>query len=189
MGGAASSVMTGEEVDTYAELTYLKKREVIRAFSLFRLLDAKSVDTDWKVRLPSRLFRENLPTLQCNPFGERILNMFSSEEDGHLSFEDFLDMLSVFCRAAPDSLKTSYAFKLYDVDADSQLDRADLTYVLDRLTSSESSRLPGEERDTIIDNVLDECDIDRSGTISLQEFQHVVARCPDFAQAFSFELV
>ena len=39
--------------------------------------------------------------------------MFSSEDDDRLSFEDFLDMLSVFSRAAPVSLKISYAFRLY----------------------------------------------------------------------------
>lgn len=51
--------------------------------------------------------------LQNNPFAERLLNLFSSEADGCLSFEDFLDMLSVFSRAAPDTLKARYAFRLY----------------------------------------------------------------------------
>ena len=37
--------------------------------------------------------------------------------------------------------------------------------------------------------ILEESDIDRGGTINFQEFQHVVARCPEFAQSFSFELV
>ena len=37
--------------------------------------------------------------------------------------------------------------------------------------------------------ILEESDIDRNGTINFQEFQHVVARCPEFAQSFSFDLV
>ena len=59
------------------------------------------------------IYQINPVLSQCNPFGTRILRMFSSEDDDRLSFEDFLDMLSVFSRAAPVTLKTSYAFRLY----------------------------------------------------------------------------
>ncbi|XP_037068257.1 calcium and integrin-binding protein 1-like [Pollicipes pollicipes] len=189
MGSTSSSFLTNEEVDMYAELTYLKKREVIRASSLFRHMDPTSVDTDRRIRLPSQLIRERVPELQCNPFGERILEMFSSEGDDCLSFEDFLDMLSVFSRSAPDELKSSYAFRLYDFDGDSVLDRSDLSYVLDRLTRTQTSSMASSEKAAVIDKILEESDIDRNGTISAQEFQHVVTRCPEFAQAFSFEII
>ena len=41
--------------------------------------------------------------------------MFSTSEnlDGSLSFDDFLDMMSVFSDDAPKSLKVEYAFKVY----------------------------------------------------------------------------
>lgn len=50
--------------------------------------------------------------LQMNPFKDRIVKVFSSSGDG-LTFEDFLDMLSVFSENAPKDLKTEYAFKIY----------------------------------------------------------------------------
>ena len=37
-----------------------------------------------------------LPELQFNPFVEQICKVFSSRGNGDLSFEDFLDMMSVF---------------------------------------------------------------------------------------------
>ena len=34
--------------------------------------------------------------IQVNPFKDRICKVFSSSKDGELTFEDFLDMMSVF---------------------------------------------------------------------------------------------
>ena len=34
--------------------------------------------------------------VQVNPFKDRICKVFSSSKDGELTFEDFLDMMSVF---------------------------------------------------------------------------------------------
>ena len=59
--------------------------------------------------------------------------MFSSEHDGCLSFEDFLDMLSVFSRSAPVSLKTSYAFRLYGEDPVSFMNRCCARLVSDAI--------------------------------------------------------
>ena len=48
-----------------------------------------------------------------NPFRERIVEVFSSQRDGSITFEDFLDMMSVFSKNAPKSVKVAYAFKIY----------------------------------------------------------------------------
>ena len=39
--------------------------------------------------------------------------MFSSSHDGQMTFEDFLDMMSVFSDNAPKSVKVEYAFRIY----------------------------------------------------------------------------
>ena len=50
---------------------------------------------------------------QVNPFRDRLCEVFSSSEDGDLTFEDFLDMMSVFSDNAPKPVKIEYAFKIY----------------------------------------------------------------------------
>ncbi len=50
---------------------------------------------------------------QENPFRDRILKVFSSNGSGDLSFDDFLDLLSVFSEHAPRELKLHYAFRIY----------------------------------------------------------------------------
>ena len=39
--------------------------------------------------------------------------MFSRDGKGNLTFEDFLDLLSVFSEQAPRDIKVFYAFKIY----------------------------------------------------------------------------
>lgn len=56
---------------------------------------------------------QNWFLLQENPFKQRICQVFSKEGNGSLSFEDFLDLLSVFSEQAPRQIKVYYAFKIY----------------------------------------------------------------------------
>lgn len=51
--------------------------------------------------------------LQVNPFRDRICEVFSSSRDGNMTFEDFLDMMSVFSDNAPKNVKVEYAFRIY----------------------------------------------------------------------------
>lgn len=53
------------------------------------------------------------PELKVNPFGDRICKAFSSSQDGDCTFEDFLDMMSVFSEGAPKSVKAEHAFRIF----------------------------------------------------------------------------
>ncbi|ELK25762.1 Calcium and integrin-binding protein 1 [Myotis davidii] len=176
----------------------------------------------------------------ANPFRERICRVFStSPARDSLSFEDFLDLLSVFSDTATPDIKSHYAFRIFDFDDDGTLNREDLSQLVNCLTGEgedtrlsasemkqlidnvsswaagrgpnragpgwagpdgtlnredlsqlvncltgegEDTRLSASEMKQLIDNILEESDIDRDGTINLSEFQHVISRSPDFAK-------
>ncbi|NXR16372.1 CIB1 protein, partial [Semnornis frantzii] len=122
---------------------------------------------------------------QANPFQHRICRVFSTSDagDDSMSFEDFLDMLSIFSESATSDIKSHYAFRIFDFDDDGTLDRKDLEKLVNCLTGEgEESRLNNVEMEQLIRNILEESDIDKDGTINLSEFQHVISRCPDFAR-------
>lgn len=52
--------------------------------------------------------------VQVNPFKDRICKVFSSSKDGELTFEDFLDMMSVFSEnvSLQAYLKTTICFSI-----------------------------------------------------------------------------
>ena len=60
--------------------------------------------------------------IQVNPFRDRICEVFSSSGDGNLTFEDFLDMMSVFSENAPKNVKVEYAFRIYGECSASRVD-------------------------------------------------------------------
>lgn len=53
------------------------------------------------------------PELKVNPFKDRICKVFSSSNDGDCTFEDFLDMMSVFSEMAPKAVKAEHAFRIF----------------------------------------------------------------------------
>ena len=54
-----------------------------------------------------------LKELEFNPFGPRLCRIFSEDGSGTLGFEELLDMLSVFSRAAHNDVRLNYLFRMY----------------------------------------------------------------------------
>ncbi|NXP53658.1 CIB1 protein, partial [Heliornis fulica] len=154
------------------------------------LLPRQERDHGFSARIPKSQIL-TLPELRANPFQHRICHVFSTSGlgDDSMSFEDFLDMLSVFSDSATFEVKSNYAFRIFDFDDDGTLSRQDLEKLVNCLTGQgEESRLSDTEMEQLIENILEESDIDKDGTINLSEFQHVISRSPDFASSFKIVL-
>ncbi|CAH3176065.1 unnamed protein product [Porites lobata] len=131
MGGQHSQ-FTEEELKDYQELTYFTQKEILHCHKRFSQLDPEAVRANKNAKLPSRKIM-TLPELRVNPFKDRICKVFSSSKDGELTFEDFLDMMSVFSENAPKSVKVEYAFRIYDFNEDDYICENDLKRVIVRL--------------------------------------------------------
>ncbi|XP_068814543.1 calcium and integrin-binding protein 1 [Struthio camelus] len=190
MGGSASR-LPREALGEYQELTFLSKQEILLAYKRFsELLPEEEKENARSVRIPKDRIL-TLPELRANPFQHRICHVFSTSEDrdDSMSFEDFLDMLSVFSDSATSEIKSHYAFRIFDFDGDGTLGKKDLENLVNCLTGQgEESRLSNAEMEQLIQNILEDSDIDKDGTINLAEFQHVVSRSPDFASSFKIVL-
>ncbi|KAF7660450.1 hypothetical protein LDENG_00280910 [Lucifuga dentata] len=188
--GTTASQLGKDVLSEYQELTFLTKQEILLAHKRFNELLSKE-DKD----LPNpRVSMERiltLPELKSNPFRKRICQVFSTSEmkDGSLTFEDFLDLLSAFSDSATLEIKSHYAFRIFDFDDDGTLGYGDLEKLVNSLTGeTDDTRLTPEEMKQLIDNILEESDIDKDGTVNLSEFQHVISRSPDFVSSFKIVL-
>nr|XP_028572459.1 uncharacterized protein LOC114590318 [Podarcis muralis] len=105
----------GAEEQKLCELTFLDQQEILLAHKRFsELLPKEDRDQAFTTRIPkSKILM--LPELRANPFRHRICHVFSTTDDreGGLSFEDFLDMLSVFSDSATPEIKSHYAFRIF----------------------------------------------------------------------------
>uniref|UniRef100_A0A3Q3X512 EF-hand domain-containing protein n=1 Tax=Mola mola TaxID=94237 RepID=A0A3Q3X512_MOLML len=168
------------------ELTFLTKQEILAHKRFTELLSKEERELP-NTRLPMEKIL-TLPELKSNPFRKRICHVFSTSEenDGSLTFEDFLDLLSAFSDSATLEIKSHYAFRIF-FDDDGTLDCGDLEKLVNCLTGeTDETRLTEAEMGQLINNILEESDIDKDGTVNLSEFQHVISRSPDFV---SFKIV
>ena len=55
----------------------------------------------------------NQPFMKENPLKERICKVFSSDSSGNMTFDDFLNMCSLFNEQCPRNTKIHYAFQIY----------------------------------------------------------------------------
>lgn len=82
------------------------------AHQKFKVLAPEKVGHNKNAKLPMSKILQ-YPELRVNPFGDRICKVFSSSQDGDCTFEDFLDMMSVFSDAAPKAVKAEHAFRIF----------------------------------------------------------------------------
>lgn len=183
--GAGKSQFTEEELQDYQDLTYFTKKEVLYAHQKFKALAPEKVGHNRNAKLPMSKILQ-YPELRVNPFGDRICKVFSSSQDGDCTFEDFLDMMSVFSDAAPKAVKAEHAFRIFDFDGDDMLGIGDLRLVVDRLTAPQ--RLSEMDMQQLLQYILDEADLDDDGALSFAEFEHIIEKSSDFSKTFRIRL-
>ncbi|XP_072201177.1 calcium and integrin-binding family member 2 isoform X2 [Excalfactoria chinensis] len=122
---------------------------------------------------------------QENPFKERIVESFSEDGEGSLSFNDFVDMFSVLSEMAPRELKAIYAFKIYDFNTDNFICKADLEKTLNKLTREE---LTAEEITLVCEKVIEEADMDGDGKLGFADFENMISKAPDFLSTFHIRI-
>ncbi|KZS03067.1 Protein CIB2 [Daphnia magna] len=190
--GNKVATFSEQQLEDYQDTTFFSRKEILRVHRRFRELQPElvprtmSMEATRDLRLPKSLIN-TLPELKENPFRDRILKVFSSNGSGDLSFDDFLDLLSVFSEHAPRELKLHYAFRIYDMDGDGVIGPSDLKAVIGRLCQHERGLTPAEI-DAVVEQILDEADVDCDGYLTAMEFSHVVARAPDFVQTFHIRI-
>ncbi|XP_041367026.1 calcium and integrin-binding family member 3-like isoform X2 [Gigantopelta aegis] len=187
MGSKVSS-FSDKQLEEYQESTFFTRKEILKIFQRFRNLAPMLIPTDMKGdleckqrKIPASMVI-TMPELVNNPFNERICQVFSDDGSGELSFDNFLDMLSVFSEVAPHDMKILYAFKIYDYDNDNVLNRDDLERFVTALTKNE---LTEEEMHFVVSKVLEEVDMDDDGSLSYLEFEHVMSRATGFEKHYT----
>lgn len=193
--GNSHSGFTEEELTEYEELTFLTRKEILHAWVKWKELVEDSLNEDKSRQYPAKkVFM--LPELQHNPFSDRIALHFGERTtagadsdhplaDITMNFDNFLDLLNVMSPKAPPQLKAHYAFKIFDFNGDTVLDRTDLEEILMRLTGEQ---LDKEATEQLIDKLLEETDMEGDQQISEEEFKHLLTKCPDFTLSFRFTL-
>lgn len=187
--GQTGSAYDQSELSEFQDLTYFTKREVLHVHKRFKELSPEKVKNNRDVKLKCEEIL-TLPELAVNPFKHRILEVFSEDGTGDMTFEQFLDMMSQMSSKAPLDSKVEYAFKIYDFNGDGQLCGKDIEQVILFLTnpSHTGSTMSTTDREQVVQNVIGEMDMDDDGTISFMDFKHGMSKQAAFQESFKITL-
>ncbi|CAG5048800.1 unnamed protein product [Parnassius apollo] len=183
--------LTEDLLEDYSSLTYLNKGEILYLMKKFYSIDPGKVDADFHHRFEKEIILKKFDVLKNNPFQDRLFRVFSSKNDDCFSFEDLLDLCSAMSSKCPTDVKASWAFKVFDIDEDSQISTRDISEIVDRLTGASKSRiysLDDESKSKIAYVILDEMKLTNTGGIGLNEFKIIMSRIPEFNSSFYFSL-
>ncbi|XP_005602926.1 calcium and integrin-binding family member 2 isoform X5 [Equus asinus] len=169
--GNKQTIFTEEQLDNYQDCTFFNKKDILKLHARFYELAPNLVPMDYRkspiVHVPMSLIIQ-MPELRENPFKERIVEAFSEDGEGNLTFNDFVDMFSV----------------LY-FNTDNFICKEDLERTLARLTKSE---LDEDEVVLVCDKVIEEADLDGDGKLGFADFEDMIAKAPDFLSTFHIRI-
>ena len=125
---------------------------------------------------------QRIPELAINPLGERIVEAFFAENyDERINFRQFMRVLARFrpikknretkLNSREDKLR--FAFKMYDLDGDEKINRAELLSVLHMMVGSNIST---EQLANIADRTIMEADKNGDQCITFDEFCSTLER-------------
>jgi len=195
---------TKEDLAEYEACTNLTKNEVLDLWAKFNYNADEPGADNAEDPLSKRLSKEDVKTkieqLANNPFTPRLVDIFSERGDETLTFDEFVDLFSVFSSRAPKEEKIKVAFRMYDFDDNGFIDPVDLEMVIETMLKladdDDKERLSEEERICIIQKVITEGDPSVTeedqqkhgwqnvGQISCHEFERIMQRVPDFESKF-----
>lgn len=119
---------------------------------------------------------------------DRIFRVFDANEDDLISFEEYLQCLSVLSSKAPHAEKLKLSFQIYDIDGDNMISVADLTSALASTLREHDIIIERKEIDEIVSHTMDEVEPDIPGKISLSEYEGLLAQRPQMISRLSLNI-
>lgn len=119
------------------------------------------------------IYAQFFPQGDSSSYAHYVFKMFDIQQNGTISFEDFVTSLSVLARGTIDE-KLRWTFALYDLNGDGVVSRSELTTIVSAIYSIMGKYAePSINNDTVrshVDRIFQIMDKNQDGVISVDEF-------------------
>ena len=118
---------------------------------------------------PSEFFE--IPELANNPLVRRVIAVLDRNNDGNISFLEFVQGLNSLSAGASPEEKLRFAFQIYDINNDGFISNGELFEVLKMMVGN---NLNDTQLQQLVDRTIVKADKDFDGKISFSEFSDMV---------------
>jgi Ca2+-binding EF-hand superfamily protein len=132
-------------------------------------------------------FREAMG-LSESLFVDRLFQLFDENDDGMITFQEFICGLSVLCIRGTLEEKMLFSFRIYDFDNDNRISREELTSMLKTSLLENGVQFSPPQIDLIIRATFDEADANRDGFIEFEEYKRFVQSHPSILSNMTLDL-
>lgn len=166
-----------EEPAVLASQTSFTVNEVEALYELYKKLSFSIIKDGLihKEEFQLALFRNSK---RANLFADRMFDLFDLKRNGVIEFGEFVRSLSIFHPKAPESEKTAFAFKLYDLRGTGYIEKEELREMVLALLDESDLRLSDNAIDAIVDNTFSQADSNGDGKIDPKEWEEFVKKNP-----------
>lgn len=178
MGNTAPKLKP-EEIEEYAQIAAGKftKKEIQALYEQFvqisTLEDGQAQDL-----INAREFHLAMGFKSQNFILKRMFEIFDENGDGGITFSEFLKGLSALSGKASEQEKMKFSFRLYDVNKDGKISKAELKTMLKGSVTAFPYKFSEEEMDALVERTFAESDLNRNGYISYNEYTTLIASHP-----------
>ncbi|XP_045696878.1 calcineurin subunit B type 2 [Phyllostomus hastatus] len=157
----------GNEASYPAEMcSQFNRDEIKRLGKRFKKLD---LDSSGALSVDEFM---SVPELQKNPLVQRVIEVFDTDGNGEVNFEEFIMGTSQFSVKGDEEKKLRFAFSIYDMDKDGYISNGELFQVLQMMVGD---NLKDWKLQQLVDKTIITLDRDGDGKISFEEFRAAVA--------------
>lgn len=165
MGNAQGQLTPHEQKELVAAANFTE-RDIKKIYKRFSALD-----TNQNGELDAHeLF--DVPEICENPLVKRVISIFDINQDGKVSFVEFLVGLAKLAAGVDEKEKMRFAFDIYDVDKDGHISNGELFSVMKMMVGN---NLNDHQLQQLVDRTILQADRDGDGMISFSEFEATVS--------------
>eukprot|EP00616_Rhizochromulina_sp_CCMP1243_P010026 CAMPEP_0118974340 /NCGR_PEP_ID=MMETSP1173-20130426/11200_1 /TAXON_ID=1034831 /ORGANISM="Rhizochromulina marina cf, Strain CCMP1243" /LENGTH=211 /DNA_ID=CAMNT_0006924059 /DNA_START=63 /DNA_END=698 /DNA_ORIENTATION=+ len=161
------------EVADIVKTTHFTAEEVKALWVHFRMISSPGKDE----HVLDRKEFQNAIGMKASVYVYRMFDVFDSNKDGAINFDEFIDILSILSTKASPHEKLAFSFKLYDLDEDGFISTEELTTMLRATAEEHELVLTDEQISSVVDATFAELPQAR-GRISLDHYSSLVNQHP-----------
>eukprot|EP00112_Aurelia_sp_Birch-Aquarium-sp1_P023146 Seg679.3 transcript_id=Seg679.3/GoldUCD/mRNA.D3Y31 product="Neuronal calcium sensor 1" protein_id=Seg679.3/GoldUCD/D3Y31 len=186
--GHKGSKLSQDEIRELQKATYFDKKELQKWYRDF-MKDCPSGQLHQDEF--ERIYQQFFPFGDPSKFAAFVFKVFDKNDDGCISFKEFITALSITSRGSLDE-KLEWAFSLYDLDKDGYITRDEMLHIVEAIYRMVGKMvdLP-EDEDTPekrVDKIFNKMDKNDDGQLTMEEFREGSKCDPWIVQALAIDL-